>query len=98
MSRGPLSVADLSHQFGIAQFKLKNKPARSAVFLVMFINFYEYVESFGIFSDRKAQNLSNFIFSVVSNIIVLFFCEAENLSNFILSNIIDLSNIMEWSV
>ena len=65
----------------------------------MFIIFYEYVESFGIFSDRKAQNLSIFIFSVVSNIIIIFFfCEAENLSNFILSNIIDLSNIIEWSV
>ena len=50
------------------------------------------------FSDRKAQNLSIFIFSVVSNIVVLFFREAENLSNFILSNIIDLSNIIEWSV
>ena len=30
VSRGPLSVVDLSHQFRIAQFKLKNKPARSA--------------------------------------------------------------------
>ena len=42
--------------------------------------------------------MSIFIFSVVSNIVVLFFREAEDLSNFILSNIIDLSNIMEWSV
>ena len=73
MSRGPLSVVDLSLQFRIAQFKLKNKPARSAGFLVISIIFYEYVESFGIFSDRKAQNLSIFIFSVVSNIVVLFF-------------------------